>query len=234
MLLAKSCHDIDWIRHIMGVKCKSVSSFGSLKHFRKEEKPEGAADRCLDCKIEAECPYSAKKIYIKDRLEKGDSQWPVNVLTPDPTLEGVEKALREGPYGRCVYECDNDVVDHQVVNMLFEGNKTASFTMTAFSKSGHRITRIFGTKGEIYGDGSKINHYDFLTDKTEEIQTNASDSSILGGHGGGDYGIMDSFVSALSEDDASKIISGPDETLESHLIVFAAEESRKQNKLVNL
>jgi predicted dehydrogenase len=226
MLLAKSCHDIDWIRYIMGAKCEAVSSFGSLKHFRKEEKPEGAADRCLDCKIEPECPYSAKKIYIKDRLEKGNVHWPVNVLTPDTTLEGVTKALREGPYGRCVYECDNDVVDNQVVNMLFEGGKTASFTMTAFNKGGHRITRIFGTKGEIYGNGSKIEHYDFLTNKNEEVNTNATDSSILGGHGGGDYGIMNSFVSAISENDPSKIISGPDETLESHLIVFAAEKSK--------
>lgn len=234
MLLAKSCHDIDWISYIIGAKCESVSSFGSLKHFRKEEKPEGAASRCLDCKIEPECPYSAKKIYIKDRLEKGITAWPVNVLTPDVTLEGVTKALREGPYGRCVYECDNDVVDNQVANMLFKGGKTASFTMTAFNKGGHRITRIFGTKGEIYGDGSNIQHYDFLSDKNEQIDTKASDSSILGGHGGGDYGIMDSFISAVSEDDPSKIISGPDETLESHLIVFAAEEARKQNKLVNL
>jgi predicted dehydrogenase len=236
MLLAKSCHDLDWISYIMGVKCESISSFGSLKHFRKEEKPRAAGDakRCLDCPIESECPYSAVKIYIRDRLEKGCVLWPVNVLTPDTTTEGVTKALREGPYGRCVYECDNDVVDNQVVNMLFEGGRTVSFTMTAFNKSGARKTSIFGTKGELYGDGSKIHHYDFFTDRTEVIETAASDSSILGGHGGGDSGIMDSFVSAVADNAPEKIISGPDETLASHLIVFAAEKARRNNCVVNI
>ena len=151
MLLAKSCHDLDWIRYVMGAPCKSLSSFGSLKHFRKEEQPEGAADRCLDCDVEAECPYSAKQIYL-GRLDKGQTGWPINVLTPDVTKESVMDALRNGPYGRCVYACDNDVVDNQVVNMLFDGGRTASFTMTAFNEAGHRKTHIFGTKGELYGE----------------------------------------------------------------------------------
>ncbi|OGV46449.1 MAG: oxidoreductase [Lentisphaerae bacterium GWF2_44_16] len=233
MLLAKSCHDIDWIRYIMGVKCKSVSSFGSLKHFRKEEQPSGAAARCLDCKCERTCPYSAIRIYIDDRLEKGNLGWPTDVLTPVVNKENVLKALREGPYGRCVYECDNDVVDNQVVNMLFEGGRTVVFTMTAFVHHG-RKTRIFGTKGDIYGDGSKIEIFDFLTQKTETVDTNASDATILGGHGGGDYGIMDSFIKAVAENNPKLIISGPDETLESHLMVFAAEKARRENKVVNL
>ncbi|MEI8246852.1 MAG: Gfo/Idh/MocA family oxidoreductase, partial [Lentisphaerota bacterium] len=227
MLLAKSCHDVDWISYIMGQKCKAVSSFGSLKHFRKEEQPKGAASRCLDCKCEPACPYSAIKIYIKDRLDKGQTGWPVNVLTPVVNKENILKALREGPYGRCVYECDNDVVDNQVVNMLFEGGRTVTFTMTAFAQGG-RKTRIFGTKGEIYGDSSEIKIFDFLTQQTETVDTNASEGSILGGHGGGDGGLMERFVTALATDDASQILSGPDATLESHLMVFAAEKSRKE------
>lgn len=233
MLLAKSCHDIDWLSYIMGCKCKAVSSFGSLKHFRKEEKPAGAASRCVDCKLSDSCPYSAVKIYIKDRIEKGQTGWPTDVLTTDLTTEGVMKALKEGPYGRCVYECDNDVVDNQVVNMLFEGGRTVAFTMTAFAKGG-RKTRIFGTKGEIYGDSSKIEVFDFLTQKTEAVDTNATENSILGGHGGGDGGLMDAFVTALAENDTSKIISGPDATLESHRIVFAAEKSRRKGRIIEL
>jgi predicted dehydrogenase len=233
MLLAKSCHDLDWIRHIMGVKCEAVSSFGSLKHFRKEQAPKGCSDRCVTCGIEKTCPYSALKIYI-GRVERGQTGWPVDVLTTDLTKEGVMKALREGPYGRCVYACDNDVVDNQVVSMRFEGGSTVVFTMTAFNEGG-RKTRIFGTKGEIYGDGSKLHIFDFLTDKTEVVDTNiASDNSILSGHGGGDFGIMDSFVTALATGDKSKILSGPDETLESHLMVFAAEKSRLTGKTVKL
>ncbi len=233
MLLAKSCHDLDWISYIMGHKCECISSFGSLKHFRREEKPKGAGTRCLECGYEPSCPYSAIKFYITDKLEKGYTDWPVNVLTPIVTKENILTALKEGPYGRCVYECDNDVVDNQVVNMLFEGGRTATFTMTAFAKGG-RKTRIFGSKGEIYGDSSKIEIFDFLTQKTETINTNASEGSVLGGHGGGDGKLMDSFVAAIAEDTPSRILSGPDATLESHLMVFSAEKSRIKCKTITL
>ncbi len=158
----------------------------------------------------------------------------MNVLVPDPTRENVLEALRTGPYGRCVYACDNDVVDNQVVNMQFEGGRTVNFTMTAFSKMGHRKTHIFGTRGQLYCDGRYIEHYDFLTDNTTTIDTEAGDASILGGHGGGDFGLMHSFVQALIDNDPRHILSGPDETLESHLMVFAAEQARKENRVVTL
>jgi predicted dehydrogenase len=238
MLLAKSCHDLDWLRYIVGESCRSVSSFGSLRHFKKSEKPAeaGNATRCLHCSYEPSCPYSAMKIYITDRLAQGYTGWPVDVLTPEPTLASVTAALEHGPYGRCVYECDNDVVDHQVVNLLFDNDKTAVFTMTAFNKAGHRKTRIFGTRGEIYGDGEKIEIFDFLTDKTSVIDTEAGgeDGTALGGHGGGDYGLMDHFVKAVAENNAQAILSGPDESLESHRMVFAAERARRENCVVNL
>lgn len=234
MLLAKSCHDLDWIRYIMNEKCLSLASFGSLKHFRREEKPVEAGDalRCVACDFEPNCAYSAKRFYLA-RAGK-DAGWPVNVLTFDTSHEGVLKALHEGPYGRCVYECDNDVVDNQVVNMRFDHGKTASFTMTAFNMGGHRRTCIFGTQGEIYGDGSKIWHSDFLTEETNIIDTSATDGSILGGHGGGDYGLMAAFIKAVANDDPSGLLSGPDETLESHLMVFAAEQARREHRVVDL
>jgi len=234
MLLAKSCHDLDWIRYVMGKRCKSVSSFGSLKHFRKAMRPEGAAERCLDCKVEPTCPYSAKKIYL-GRVAQGHTGWPVGTLVDgEVTAESVTEALRTGPYGRCVYACDNDVVDHQVVNMLFENDATATFTMTAFNRARSRETRIFGTKGELFGDGSLIRHFDFLTDETTETDTRASAGDITGGHGGGDYGLMHSFIEAVATDDPGKILSGPDETLETHLMVFAAEKARRKNRVVDL
>lgn len=233
MLLTKSCHDIDWLRYVMGAPCEAVSSFGTLKHFRKADQPAGANDRCLDCAVEATCPYSAKRIYLT-ALDRGHTGWPLNVLVPDPTRENVLEALRTGPYGRCVYACDNDVVDNQVVNMQFAGGRTANFTMTAFSKMGHRKTHIFGTRGQLFGDGRYIEHYDFLTDSTTTIDTEAADGSILGGHGGGDYWLMHSFTQSLIDNDLSHILSGPDETLESHLMVFAAEQARKENRVVTL
>jgi len=233
MLLAKSCHDLDWIRHIMGVPCKAVSSFGSLKHFRAEEAPEGAAERCLDCGVEADCPYSAKRYYL-DKLASGQHGWPLDVLSPEPTLETVTTALREGPYGRCVYLCDNDVVDNQVVHLEFDGQRSASFTMTAFTEAAGRRTEIFGTRGHIRGDGQHLHIFDFMTNETEHIDTEATDASILGGHGGGDFGLMDSFIAAVSDGDASHILSGPEETLETHLMVFAAEQARHERRVVEV
>lgn len=233
MLLAKSCHDIDWIHYIMGSKCNKISSFGSLKHFRKEEKPDGASDRCLSCSIESQCPYSAKKIYL-GRLEAGQAYWPADVVVPSPTKESLTEALEKGPYGRCVYSCDNDVVDNQIVNMAFENGSTASFTMTAFTEAAHRRTGIFGTRGEIHGDGSKITIFDFLTDSRETIDTEAGEGNILGGHGGGDEMIMHSWCDAVAKNDPSLILSGPQETLDSHLMVFAAERSRKESCVVEL
>lgn len=234
MLLAKSCHDLDWIRYMVGVPCTAVSSFGSLFHFRREQQPEGASDRCLDCAVEPTCPYSARKIYL-GMLAQGRTGWPVDVLTPEPTQESVTAALRSGPYGRCVYACDNDVVDHQVVNMSFAGGQTADFTMTGFTHLGHRKTRIFGTHGELTGDGEVITHLDFLTDETRQIDTRVGgDASAAGGHGGGDFGLMDQFINAVAHDDAGLILTGPDESLETHLMVFAAEKARKEHIVVEM
>jgi len=225
MLLAKSCHDIDWLRYVVGRACRRVSSFGSLFHFKKDNQPDGAADRCVDCGVEADCPYSARRIYM-GLLEKGDTGWPLDVLAYEVNAETISEAIRTGPYGRCVYACDNDVVDHQVVNMEFDDGATASFTMTAFNTAGGRKTRIHGTRGEIYGDGRKITITDFLSDQSETIDTAAADATISGGHGGGDDRIMAAFLAAVSGDDPQAILSGPDETLETHLAVFAAERAR--------
>ncbi|HNT77692.1 MAG TPA: Gfo/Idh/MocA family oxidoreductase [Anaerolineae bacterium] len=233
MLLTKSCHDMDWLSYIMGVRCESLSSFGTLKHFRQAEQPQGASDRCLDCAVEATCPYSAKRIYLT-ALEHGRTGWPTSVLTPDVTYENVLEALRTGPYGRCVYACNNDVVDNQVVAMQFAGGRTASFTMMAFTRMRDRETRLFGTRGELTGNGRLIHHYDFMTDSTKTIDTDMDTGSALGGHGGGDYWLMHHFSQALLDEDQTHILSGPDETLESHLMVFAAEQARKENRVVTL
>jgi predicted dehydrogenase len=225
MLLAKSCHDFDWLRYVVGVPFKRVSSFGHLTHFRPEDRPEGAAHRCLDCAIEPDCAYSAKRHYL-GRLRGGDRGWAVRVLTADLTEEGLTRALREGPYGRCVYACDNDVVDHQVAAIEFEGGVTGTFTMTAFTEQTDRRTQIFGTKGSIDADGEHISIYDFRSEKTEVLSVAAHAPGISGGHGGGDSGTMNAFVTAVATGDPTFIQSGPLESLETHLAVFAAERAR--------
>uniref|UniRef100_A0AAU3HZQ7 Gfo/Idh/MocA family oxidoreductase n=1 Tax=Streptomyces sp. NBC_01393 TaxID=2903851 RepID=A0AAU3HZQ7_9ACTN len=226
MLMAKSCHDIDWLQYVLGQPPVRVSSFGRLSHFRPENRPEGAADRCLDCAVENICPYSARREY-GDRLARGEHHWPLSVLVDDFTLEALETALREGPYGRCVYACDNDVVDHQVVSMEFASGATATFTMTAFTEQADRRTRIFGTRGELRGDGGSLSVYDFLT-RTEEAVDLAGPggTDAAGGHGGGDAGLMDAFVAAVATGNPDLVKSGPRESLTSHLTVLAAERAR--------
>ncbi len=238
MLLAKSCHDIDWLRYIMGEPCQAVSSFGNLTYFKKENKPIEAGDalRCLDCAYEQNCAYSAKKIYL-ERVEQGELGTPVSILTLNPTIESVTEALRSGPYGRCVYECDNDVVDHQVVNLQFQSGKTASFTMTAFTKERHRETGIFGTLGEIKGDGTIIHITDFLTREERTIDTSKDvfgPNTVTEGHGGGDLGLVSNFIEAIQSGDESKLLSGPEVSLESHLMVFAAEQARLEQRVVTM
>lgn len=239
MLLAKSCHDIDWLRHIINRHCKRVTSFGSLRHFKASEKPAGASDRCWTCPdaVESQCPYSAKRIYHAHFNRDATTDYLNDVITDGVgTRESVETALREGPYGRCVYACDNDVVDNQTVMLEYEGPVTATFTMTAFTPTIHRTTRIFGTRGFIETDFVKIKAFDFLTEKETVHDTSvASDSATAAsGHGGGDYHIMKAFVKAVATGDTSDLHSGPDATLESHRTVFAAERARKSGTIVEL
>jgi predicted dehydrogenase len=228
MLLAKSCHDIDLLNYFMPSRCVRASSFGSLSYFRRENQPKGAADRCMDCpqEIESLCAYSALKIYLRDRKDQY-ANWPTVALTHEGTLEAVIKALKEGPYGRCVFACDNDVVDHQVVNLEFEDGATASFTMTAFNPGGGRETLIMGDQGMLRCTDHGITHHDFLTNTTKDIQRDA-DGSPMSGHGGGDFGLMQSFLAAVRNNDPALISSGPEVSLQSHLIVFAAEKARRE------
>jgi predicted dehydrogenase len=227
MLMAKSCHDLDWLRYVVGRPIRRVASFGGLTHFRPENRPAGAADRCLDCAVEPACPYSAVRFYRRC-LERGGG-WPLDTVVDHHTQADLLAALRQGPYGRCVWACDNDVVDHQVVAMEFDGGPTGTFTMTGFNAGGHRRTRLFGTRGELEGDGETVRVYDFLTQTTEVLDARTpGDATAGGGHGGGDWGLMDAFVRAVATGDRGSVLTGPTESLEAHLAVFAAERARRQ------
>ena len=235
MLMAKSCHDLDWLAHLVGRRALRVSSFGGLHHFRAEHRPEGAADRCLDCQLEPGCPYSAKRLYLSCLGDPARESWPLSVITDDLTADGVLRALRDGPYGRCVYACDNDVVDHQVVSLEYDGGVTASFTMTAFTPVEHRKSRVFGTHGYVDGDGTRLRLVDFRTGGEELIDTSARDGvAAADGHGGGDAGLVDAFLDAVATGDASRILSGPRDSLDSCRVVWAAEQARRAGTVVSL
>ena len=226
MLMAKSCHDLDWLQHILGRAPLRVSSFGRLTHFTAANRPPGAADRCVACPVEASCPYSAPRLY-RGLLEAGEHRWPLSVVVDDFTPAALDEALASGPYGRCVYACDNDAVDHQVVALEFSGGITATFTMTAFSRPADRSTRLFGTRAELAGDGETIRVYDFLT-RSERTVTPAPAGAMnaAAGHGGGDAGLMEAFTRAVATGNRELISSGPRESLASHLAVLAAERAR--------
>lgn len=234
MLLQKSCHDMDILQWLIGKKCKKVQSFGSLTHFVRENAPEGAPERCIDgCPQGDTCPYNAVKLYLDDK--KNDWFRTTASRVAEPTDADVEKALRTTQYGKCVYQCDNNVVDHQTVNMVFEGGVTVVFTMSAFNRGG-RFIHIMGTKGELRAamDGQKtpIRLYDFETKQTEEIPIAAKDG-IQGGHGGGDDGIIYSVYDYLTGQYKGSSISDIRTSVENHLIVFAAEQARKQGTVVD-
>jgi len=234
MLLAKSCHDMDMLRWLISKPCQQIASFGSLKHFKPEHAPAGAAKRCIDgCKAEPDCPYSALKVYL-DMNRKG---WPVSVITEDMTLEGRMKALKEGPYGRCVYHCDNDVVDHQVVSMQFEDDITANFTMSGFTPQagmGNRQTRIMGTHGYLEGNMKGFTLTTFNGNKTEEFRSDQLGGDAGSGHGGGDLGLISNFVEAVRTKNPRLLTSTVDVSVESHIMAFKGEESRKTGKIVRM
>ncbi|MFA5006028.1 MAG: Gfo/Idh/MocA family oxidoreductase [Candidatus Izemoplasmatales bacterium] len=227
MILAKSCHDLDLISWFAGTTPTKVSSFGGLLHFRPENAPAGAPARCLDgCPAEATCPYHAKKVYLSA------PDWMKLPVSNDMSDAGLLKALATGPYGRCVYRCDNDVVDHQVTIVEYEGGVTAAFTMTAFTHENTRTIKLMGTKGEIRGhmDQNRLEVYDFgeRGDAPEVIDTAVLDS----GHGGGDEGIMKAFI-GLVEKGYHREIADPAQAVVAHLLAFAAETSRTSGKTVD-
>lgn len=230
MILSKSCHDLDIVRWLMDAPCRSVASYGSLKHFRRENAPAGSTPRCTDgCAVEASCPYSALRLYMNMQ----NTSWPVNVITEDFTEEGRLRALRDGPYGRCVYHCDNDVVDHQVVAMSFGKERTASFTMSAFT-TGSRRTRIMGTMGELTGDTRFITIENFRDRTRETIDTERAETGITSGHGGGDGNLMEAFIKAVQHQDPSLIATSLAVSMESHRIAFEAERSRVEQRMITI
>ena len=229
MILQKSCHDMDIFTWLLGKKCRSVSSFGGTWLFRPERALEGAALRCLDgCQVKEACPFDAEKIYItspKTGRARGDS-WITSVLSVENTVESTYRALREGPYGRCVYQCDNDVVDHQQTNLLLEDGSTVSFTMCAFTENCYRTFKAMGTRGEIEADTRSNLIHIRVFGQPEEVIDVGRLAGDLKGHGGGDSGIIRDFLELLRGGVLNGRTTTLENSMESHFIALAAEESR--------
>lgn len=238
MILAKCCHDLDILLWLAQSKPLYVSSFGSRKIFTKDHEPAGCTDYCLGgCKAKTDCIFDAEKIYITDPktgIAHGIKDWSLNIFSLNPTVESVREYLKTGQYGRCVYRCDNNVVDHQVLTMELENKATIAFTLSGLTSDCFRTIKVMGSAGEIEGrtDTQQITWCRFGEKaRTVDVRTLAEDFS---GHDGGDNAMLDDLCSVLQDDSfsaknkralPSSII---DASLLSHYAAFAAEESRRK------
>jgi len=230
MILAKCCHDLDLLQYYAKSACESISSVGELTYFNQANAPEDSAKRCVECSYQDSCPYSAKRIYI-NRWEESNSPtdlWPYNVIAPAPlTKEKLLNAIQTGPYGRCVFHCDNDVVDHQITQMTFENGIKATLTMTGFTAKGGRRMTFYGTLGELTLD--ELENCICLQKFGEEPQK--IDTSHLAdngyAHGGGDfYLIQNLYEMMMGRASSATALTA---SIESHLMGICAEESRLEN-----
>jgi len=231
IILAKSCHDLDILRWMVGKPSRSIAAMGDLKWFRKENAPAGSTERCADgCAVESNCPYSALKIYHRGRFWRYVFDLPDEKEKHD---EAVLNYLKTTNYGRCVYHMDNDQADHYVSSMTFDGGVTANFSMEAFTPYGGRRTRVMGAMGFIEGDMDTFTHTDFRTGKITKWDSKAVDLENYrgSGHGGGDFGLVHDWVQAVSQKNPSLLTSTIDVSIESHVMCFAAEKSRKSRKV---
>ena len=225
MLMSKCCHDIDFLLWLTKTPCRKLTSFGSLRWFKEKNAPEGSADRCIDCRVERTCPFSAIDLYRVRR------DWIANFDVPQGKTidEVIEDQLRHGLYGRCVYRCDNDVVDHQIVSMEMESEVTVNFSMDIFTLKDNRETHISLTEGEIDGDETilRVRKFRGATEKVYDF----SDIAHTPFHAGADLAIMADFIDVIRTG-RRDLVTSIDRSVESHRICFEAERSRKELRTI--
>lgn len=259
MVLAKTCHDLDLIRWLTGDVPETIASVGSLKHFISENKPEGAPQFCVEgCPAQETCPFYAPRYYV-DALAEVHGV-PVTLVTADTSPEGRLSALGVSDYGRCVYQCDNDVVDHQETVMQYTNGLTASLVASGLTAENTRHLMITGARGQISGhmDSGRIVIDLFSPDATlpEELREQvvsrthrgplkhvsielsalppSADAGDHRGHAGGDDGLMEEFVGALERGDMLQTpMLSLSTALDSHYMAFAAEDARIARETLN-
>lgn len=246
MLLAKCCHDMDLIMWLMsGIAPRRVCSFGSDFQFDPAKKPEGAGKRCLaDCKIEADCPYSARKHYIDHPDRWAFYVWDCLEHLASPTIEDKVRSLKtDNIHGRCMWDCEHTVVDHQSVLIDFTNGATATLNMIGGASKPERNIHIIGTRGEIKGvfDDSvfvvrKLDNASEQgwTEETVDLKIGGDKSGMTGSHGGGDLRLVEDFVRVLQGQAPSISCTTINDSINGHLAVFRAERSRKTGQVVSM
>ncbi len=232
IVLAKSCHDLDLMVWFAGRPANRVASFGNVAHYRASAAPDGAPERCTDdCPARRDCPHDVERFYLgpDDEIAR---IWPWSDLSLDPTREARRRALETGRYGRCVYRCDNDVADHQVVAVEFEGGATGSLTVQGLASEEERTVRISGSRGELSGvlhsGVIEVSRHGVLGVECHEMGGSAL------GHFGGDGGLLDHLTQVMAEPAVGEVRTSGRISLESHLIGFAAEEARLSGSVIDM
>jgi predicted dehydrogenase len=207
----------------------AVESYLYGKRLKLALTKEGPATVVLAAKLMLKYPGLASMIPGLKQYSIWN-EWPTSTLTDDLSKEGIMNALKTGPYGRCVYFCDNDQVDHQETIIEFENGTTAVLRMHGHSELEGRTLRIDGSKGTLKGKFGGKTGLEVHLHSTGEKITYPIKADLLG-HSEGDYGIMENFVNVLN---GAKGLTGAEESLTSHLIAFAAHEARLGSKVVDL
>lgn len=226
MLISKCCHDVDFLLWVADRKCLRVASFGSLKWFRAENAPAQSTERCITCPLEEQCPYSARDLYQRRR------DWISNFDIPagGSIDDAIRHELVEGPYGRCVFRCRNNVVDHQCVILDMEHGASITLTMDMFTTDDLRRTTIHLSHGEIYGDERRIVARDF---KGREQVFDFSAELDRPYHAGADLRLIGDFTEAILCGDHPLTVSA-DDLWESFLVCHAAEQSRLRGQVIRI
>ena len=233
LMLTKCCHDMDIASWLAGQPVDTVASHGGLRFFREENAPEGATERCLDgCPAADECPFYAPSLYLGEHTE-----WPVSVISLDSSYEARRRALETGPYGRCVYRCDNDTIDQQTVTAEFADGTLFDFAVRGGSLTPCRTIRILGTRGELSGrfEENQVTVSEFAPGMGERLPATVyTATSAAGAHGGGDEGAIRHFLDCVARGDTDRIRRSLGIAIEGHLLSFAAEEARSSGQTVRM
>ncbi|MCI6244603.1 MAG: Gfo/Idh/MocA family oxidoreductase [Eubacterium sp.] len=242
MLLAKCCHDIDLMMWFMSeTKPVSISSFGSKFQFKPENAPANAGTICMkDCPLVDECVYSTKRLYIDHPDRWSFYVWDALEGIENPTIDDKIALMKtDNPYARCIYKCDNNVVDHQSVLVNFASGATGTHNMVGGSAEPRRNIHIIGTKGEIFGNFEeskftvlKINpspdaHNEECDVEEIDLRVTGDMVGAYGGHGGGDERLAEDFVKFIRGEQPSLACTSIFDSVAGHLCVYLADKSRE-------
>jgi predicted dehydrogenase len=246
MLMAKCCHDLDFITWMKsGIAPVRVSSFGCNMQFRPEKAPEGAGTRCLvDCPIEESCLYSARKHYIDHPQRWSFYVWAGLEQMENPTIEDKIHSLKtDNPYGRCVWKCDNDVVDHQSVMIEFEDGSTATHNMVGGASKPMRSIHLVGTIGELQGvlhdSRFVLRHIDprpghEYSEEVIDVDVKGDMDGAFGGHAGGDGRLAADFIRFIRGEEPSISCTSIEDSIRGHLIGFRADVAMEEGRVVEI